>query len=143
MKERSLPFPLRLPLIKEHSRLHSARYYDHPDGVDLVGKLIGVNRMIYPACFAHGVLGFVQEPSQSLGAAFIRGLQYSLPGFICANAFVTTTFLSTYLRGKDDYLNYQIGAVAAATALGATQKSFLLGCGLSVFFGKWRRSQIL
>lgn len=134
MKNRFLPFPLRLK--REDSYIRTVRYHDHPEGEDLMGKLVAVNHLIYQGCLANGAMGFMQEKSQSLGSAFLKGYQYTWPGFAIASAFVATTFFSTNLRGKDDYLNYQLGGVGAGIILGGVHRSHILGVGSSIFFGK-------
>ncbi len=52
-----------------------------------------------------------------------------------AAAFAATTCIATSVRGKDDRLNYVIGAASSAAIYGAWRNSLSSGLNAAFFFG--------
>lgn len=81
----------------------TAKYYDHPEGKDLLGKLVAINRTVYPYCFISGaMMGLMEQDTRSLAHAFTRGYRYFWPGFAMASTFTGVSYFATNIRGKDD-----------------------------------------
>lgn len=106
-----IPLYVRYQRVRD-TYLHKVKYYDKPEGQDLLGKLIATNREILPygvtwglvdAFFFNGRLlpGFQQK--------FGRVLHFTWPAVGVATAFTTTTYFAAKFRnGKDDLygINY-------------------------------------
>lgn len=80
-----------------------AKYYDHPEGEDALGKVFATNR--YAVCAALGVstidVLMVSHP-KGYAPTLARYLFYGGPFIGMATAFTLGTFLFTRLREKDD-----------------------------------------
>lgn len=97
-----LPWYFRYQRIRD-SYFYKAKYYDKPDGEDLMSKLIAVNR---PA-FTYGtVSGLCYAAMHSKPACFQtkfgQVLYFIWPFMGAATAFATVTYFSTKIRQKDD-----------------------------------------
>lgn len=64
-----------------------------------------------------------------------RFVYYMGPLTAMAAAFAATTCIATSLRGKDDRLNYVIGAVSSAAIYGAWKNNISSGLNAAVFLG--------
>lgn len=85
------------------SYLYTVRYYDTPEGQDLLGKLIAANRAVWPyATTAGAMMGLMEQNATNLPMAFTRGFRYFWPGFALVSTFTGVTYFSTNIRGKDD-----------------------------------------
>ncbi len=85
------------------SSLLKAKYYDHPEGEDAVGKVFATNR--YAVCTALGVstidVLMISHP-KGYAATLGRYLYFTGPFMGMATAFTLGTYMSTRLREKDD-----------------------------------------
>lgn len=97
-----LPYFLRWQR-RNDSYLYKARYYDKPEGEDLMGKLIAINR---PALQYGAMAGMCYAFMHSKPAGFQgtvgKILYFTWPAMGAATAFATVTYFSTKLRQKDD-----------------------------------------
>lgn len=64
-----------------------------------------------------------------------RFVYYMGPMTAMAAAFAATTCIATSIRGKDDRLNYVIGAASSAAVYGAWKNSISSGLNAAVLFG--------
>lgn len=58
------------------------------------------------------------------------------PAVGMASAFTTGTYIATNLRGKDDKVNYAVGACSAAGVAGAWMRSPVIGFSMCLAFCK-------
>lgn len=99
--DRIVPLTHRLRLKERY--LFKQGYYDHPEGVDFLGKLVATNKY---ALF-YGVLWSWNEValhSKVKGFQRIAGrfIYFTGPFLGMATAFTTVTYGATKLRNKDD-----------------------------------------
>lgn len=79
------------------------RYHDKPEGEDLFGKLIAINRWAYPLLTTNAVMmGCMHSDASTYKQAITASLYYLWPGFAAATTFATVTYFSTNIRKKDD-----------------------------------------
>lgn len=64
-----------------------------------------------------------------------RFVHYMGPMTAMAAAFAGTVCIATSVRGKDDRLNYVLGALSSASIYGAARKSVNAGLGAAVTLG--------
>lgn len=82
---------------------YTVKYHDYPEGEDLAGKLIAVNRLVYPYCLVSGLMmGLMEQRTTGLGMAFVRGYNYFWPGLAAASMFTSVAYFGAHFRGKDD-----------------------------------------
>lgn len=104
MKARVMPwwFPLR--------RIHDtywfkARYYNKPEGEDLLEKLVASNRIAMTWGFAWGIVDSTILARKQGYAHMIGRLWFcTWPAAGAATAFTTTAYFGAKLREKDDLL---------------------------------------
>lgn len=102
MKWRAVPW-LWKSQRQNDSYLATVKYYDRPDGEDLLGKLVAINRTVYPYCVVSGLMmGLMEQRTTNLAMAFTRGWHYFWPGFAVASTFAGVSYISHNLRKKDD-----------------------------------------
>lgn len=101
MKRRILPWFI-LRNRPSQSIFKTAKYYDHPNGEDLFGKLVAINRTVYPYCATGALMMSFTERTKNLPQAFVRGWHYFWPGLGMASTFVGVSYTAHHLRGKDD-----------------------------------------
>lgn len=92
---------------KYDTYLWKAKYYDHPEGEDLVGKLVATNRILLPIGFIIGAADALMHKNLN-GFQKISGriLHWTWPFAGIATAFTATTYFGAKLREKDDlYVN--------------------------------------
>lgn len=98
--------PLGHKIINFRSPLWRNNYYDHPDGEDLIGKLVATNRWALYGGIMYGVFDVTMgqgRPEKGGYQARIGRIGYwTLPLLGCATAFTTVVYASTRLRQKDD-----------------------------------------
>lgn len=83
--------------------INNVRYYGKPEGEDLLGKLVAINRTVYPYCVMSGaMMGLMEQRTTNLPSAITRGFRYFWPGFAMASTFAGVSYFATNLRGKDD-----------------------------------------
>lgn len=83
--------------------LYKVKYYDHPDGEDLLGKIVAINRCVYPYAAVAGAMdAFMHKQTKGFQQTAGRILHWMWPAFGAATAFASVTYFSTKLRGKDD-----------------------------------------
>lgn len=102
MRYRVIPLLWRLPKLKQNW-FHTCSYNDHPEGEDLAGKLVALNRTVVPYVTAWGVvdaLMFTCQPTAQLRIG--RILYFMWPAVACSTVYATTTYVATNIRKKDD-----------------------------------------
>uniref|UniRef100_A0A336MGC7 NADH dehydrogenase [ubiquinone] 1 alpha subcomplex subunit 11 n=1 Tax=Culicoides sonorensis TaxID=179676 RepID=A0A336MGC7_CULSO len=119
--------------VTESKTLLQRRYYDQPEGEDMVGKLIATNKwaVVFGVAFST-VDVLLYSRTKGYLATMSRYLKFTAPLVGVATAFTCGTFLSTRMRGKDDNWNYMVGAVASGGVLGAAMRCpqrGLFACG--------------
>lgn len=86
--------------------LYTVKYYDKPEGQDLLGKLVATNRITIPFGFTWGVCDAMFHGGRMLDGfqhKFGRILHFTWPAAGVATAFTTATYFAAKLRnGKDD-----------------------------------------
>lgn len=99
-------------------------YYDKPEGKDPIGKVWGLNK--YAIALAVGWTAvdsfYITQAITPLHVAQNFGY-YLFPLTGLATTFSCVTYISTNLRGKDDRLNYVMGAMACLPVLHAWKKT--------------------
>lgn len=97
-----LPWYIRYQRLRD-SYIYKAKYYDKPEGEDLLSKLIAVNR---PALLYGTVSGLMYACMHSNPACIQtkigQVLYFVWPFAGAASAFATTTYFSAKFRQKDD-----------------------------------------
>lgn len=97
-----------VPLYIRYQRLHdtylyTAKYYDKPEGQDLLGKLIASNRQLLPIGVIWGTVDcFMHSKATGLQQRLGRVIHFAWPAAAVATTFTTTTYFATRLRQKDD-----------------------------------------
>lgn len=104
-------------------------YYDKPEGEDIVGKLIAVNKHAFAIGSVVGLydVGMYSKHLKGLQPNVGRYLYYVGPFVGMASVFTTVVYASTKVRGKDDTWNYTLGAYAAGGIFGAWKRSGFWG----------------
>lgn len=164
MRWRVLPWYIRYPRVHD-TYPFKVKYYDKPDGQDLLGKLIACNRNTVPYGIMYGIIDSLMHSPNISGvqARIGRVVHFTWPAAACATTFTTVTYFATKLRQKDDgysskcsnshrkivkktiipsflffSLNYGLGAIAAGSVVGAWQRSHVTGWVASLFFCKYQ-----
>lgn len=115
------------------------RYYDQPEGVDLVGKLIATTR---PAFLIGSTYALCDIVLNSKNAKQMRGFQACAGRYVYLTApivgmaytFTFATYAAINTRKKDDIWNYVFGGYAAGGILGMWLRSTYWGwAGGTVF----------
>lgn len=102
MKWRSIPWLWKTQRPRD-SYWSTVKYHDHPEGEDLLGKLVAINRLVYPYCLVKGLMmGLMEQRTTGLGMAFVRGWHFFWPGFAVASTFTSVAYFGARFRGKDD-----------------------------------------
>ncbi|XP_031620708.1 uncharacterized protein LOC116339146 [Contarinia nasturtii] len=117
--------------------LYSVKYYDKPEGEDLLGKLIAINRTCIPWGFTVGVTDALMHGGRFLPTyqqQFGRFVHFMWPTIAVPTAFATTTYFCAKIRQKDDLWNYSAGAIAAGSVVGGWQRCHITGWTASLFF---------
>lgn len=97
-----------VPWYIRYQRLHdtypfTVKYYDKPEGQDLLGKVIAINRIVLPYASAAGVAAaFMHTKVTGFQATAGRIFYFVWPISGAATAFATTSYFGAKLRGKDD-----------------------------------------
>lgn len=114
-----------------------SNYYDKPDGQDVGGKMLATNKYALIAGLGYATTDclFLSKPV-GYGPTIARYIYFTGPLMGMASAFTMVTYTSARMRGKDDKLNYVIGAFAAGGVYGAWKKSVLGGLLAGAAFGK-------
>lgn len=94
------------PLLKIHPGnlgILRRKYYDEPEGKDLVGKLIATNRyaLVCGSGMAWGDCALHTKPSTLTGALARFGF-WVTPAVCLATTYTVITYAATTIRGKDD-----------------------------------------
>lgn len=78
-------------------------YYDHPEGEDIIGKMIATNKFAVLVGVAFSTVDvLLYSHTKGYMATLGRYLKFTGPLVGVASAFTLGTFMSTRLRGKDD-----------------------------------------
>lgn len=103
-------------------------YFKHPDGEDLVGKMLYCNRITGAMGLGVAFLDvqLYNKPKSYLGALG-RIAYWTGPALGMSTAFVAVAYIATNIRKKDDSWNYALGGAAAGSILGAFRKSLTVG----------------
>lgn len=88
---------------KRDTYLYTVRYYDKPEGQDLAGKLIAVNRPAILYGTTSGVCyAFMHSNPTGFQETLGKVLYFVWPFMGAATSFATVTYFSAKLRQKDD-----------------------------------------
>lgn len=104
------------------------KYFDTPDGEDLLQKLLVVLKPTALAALGFSTIDVMlySHPKgylQTIG----RYAYISVPLISMASAFVVTTNMCANIRKKDDKINWVIGACAAGAIFGVWRRSPQMG----------------
>lgn len=79
------------------------KYYDKPEGEDLLGKIIAINRNAYLYPLVFGVIDATMHKNLK-GFQNIAGrvFHFVWPAVGASTAFATATYFGAKTRGKDD-----------------------------------------
>lgn len=91
---------------RRDSYLYTVKYYDKPEGQDLVGKLIATNRILIPFGLTWGLMDAFFHGGRNMPGfqqKFGRVVHFTWPAAGVATAFTSTVYFATKFRnGKDD-----------------------------------------
>lgn len=120
-------------------------YYDHPEGEDLLGKLVYTSKISGAAGWIWGLLKVLNENPVTFRERMFLCVKPSSAGIGMAIAFTATTFLATNLRKKDDELNYILGGLAAGGVFGTltSATSGFYACVAFTFCGCLKKNSII
>lgn len=97
-----LPQYIRFQRFRDHY-LCTAKYYDKPDGKDLLSKLIAINRPALQYGLVSGLCySFMHSKPACWQTHAGRVLYFVWPFMTAATSFATVTYFSTKIRQKDD-----------------------------------------
>lgn len=97
-----LPWYIRFQRIRD-SYIYTAKYYDKPDGQDLMGKLVAVNRPALQYGLLSGLsYSFMHSKPADWQTHTGRVLYFVWPFMTAATSFAAVTYFSTKIRQKDD-----------------------------------------
>lgn len=151
-----LPIP-PLSLGIKNLGIYKREYYDEPEGKDLIGKLIGTNRIGFATGFftAWVDCSLYTKPKTITGILGRFGY-WITPCLGMATTYTIVTYAATNLRGKDDMYgicwnhfyvifdlfhfinrwNPVLGGFCSAGVYGAWMRCHVTGYTLGLFFGK-------
>lgn len=79
------------------------KYYDHPDGEDIIGKMIATNKWAVAVGVAFSTVDvLLYSHTKGYTATLARYVKFTGPLVGIASAFTLGTFMTTRFRGKDD-----------------------------------------
>ncbi|XP_055531675.1 uncharacterized protein LOC129722334 [Wyeomyia smithii] len=115
--------------------LLNTRYYDKPEGTDLFGKMIATNKYALAAGLGYSSIEvlMVSKP-KGIMPSLARYVYFTGPFVGMASAFTVGAYTANKLRGKDDIINYVVGAFAAGGVYGAWRRSVVSGLVSGIFF---------
>lgn len=89
---------------KKHELLpYKAKYYDKPEGEDLLGKLLATNRLVIPFGLIVGLSdAFMHQNFTDYQRIAGRVFHWTWPFVGVATAFTTTAYFGAKIRQKDD-----------------------------------------
>lgn len=97
-----LPYYIRSQRIRD-TFLYKARYYDKPEGEDLLAKLVAVNRPAFQYGTVSGMCyAFMHSKPAGFQESVGKILYFVWPFMGAATSFATVTYFSAKLRKKDD-----------------------------------------
>lgn len=103
-------------------------YYDSPDGQDLAGKFVYMNKWAGFIGFAAGTFDVLMvSHTKGYLATLARYMTFMGPSFGVASAYTVGSYAAHSIRGKDDFFNQIVGAMGAGGALGAATHRPQLG----------------
>lgn len=120
----------------ENWPLKRAEYYAHPEGEDLLTKVMATNR------YAFMIGGLIGSYDIVMYSKHLKGFQpnmgrvlyWVLPFVGMANAYTFTTYALTRARGKDDNWNCAAGGYMAGGIVGIWQKNKAMGWMFGTIF---------
>ncbi|XP_012271824.1 uncharacterized protein LOC105695105 [Orussus abietinus] len=122
---------LREPWYEKYAKL---RYFNAPDGEDLLGKLWGSGRIALLTGINFGLLDALVL-SRPFRVPTLNNLAYStMPLLGIATTFTSVTYAATNIRGKDDVYNYVLGAAATAPVTHLWLKKPFWTFNITLFF---------
>lgn len=79
------------------------KYYEHPEGEDIVGKMIATNKWAVAVGVGFSTVDvLLYSNTKGYMATLSRYIKFTAPLVGVASAFTLGTFMTTRLRGKDD-----------------------------------------
>ncbi|XP_038211106.1 NADH dehydrogenase [ubiquinone] 1 alpha subcomplex subunit 11 [Zerene cesonia] len=118
------------------SSLLTYKYYDTPEGQDILKKTIVTSKN---ACLASIPIAtfdvlLYSHPQGFFNTAFRYGTYFGT-AIGMASAFTLTANIAQNVRGKNDGLNYFMGGAASGVVFSALRKLPLLSLPMSIFLG--------
>lgn len=92
----------------ESKSLLQRNYYDHPEGEDIIGKMIATNKYALAVGIGFSTVDvLLYSHTKGYLATLARYAKFTGPLLGVASAFTLGTFMTTRLRGKDDTYVFQ------------------------------------
>lgn len=105
MRYRALPLSAQYHRYENFKNLVGTKYhyYNHPEGEDLLGKIIHLNGTFVPPALFYGLYdAFMVKQEKTPFLRTVRTLHFVWPTAACATAFATGAYFANRIRGKDD-----------------------------------------
>lgn len=95
--------PLNLRYNHRESWLYNQSYYDDPEGVNLLGKLVAANKLaLIPGTFLAWADIWIGSKPTGYQKILGRFPYWNYPFLASASLFTVTTFAATRIRNTDD-----------------------------------------
>lgn len=109
------------------------KYHNSPDGTEPLEKIIATSKYGFTAGLATGIYecGMNEAINGPLKAANCMAF-HVIPLTAIAATFAATTYAATKIRGKDEPLNYAIGAMVSSSIIYKVLKRPMLAFGWGV-----------
>lgn len=100
-----------LPLMSQYHRYLNLKqliatkyhYYNRPEGEDLMGKIIHLNRLAWGPAMFYGIFDSIMiKQEKTFYTRTARIIHFMWPAAACATAFATGAYAANRIRGKDD-----------------------------------------
>lgn len=122
------------------------KYYDKPEGEDVVGKLVYMNTNAFIFGSGYGLYDIVMfsKNLRTFDQKLFRYLQFALPPVGMATAWTFLTQVTTKLRGEEGYLNYIPGSLIAGGIFGRVFASQPIGwtAGFIITLGSFAKKRM-
>lgn len=117
-------------------KLLNYKYYDSPEGEDVIYKTIAISKFGAVAGLGYGVFDVLMY-SRTKGFVNTAGRLgwYVGPLVGAAAAFAVTANVTQNIRGKNDKLNYFLGGAVSGLILSAWQRVPVMAVPLAMIFG--------
>ncbi|XP_043279939.1 uncharacterized protein ND-B14.7 [Venturia canescens] len=104
--------------------LNKPRYYDTPEGQAPFEKIVAcAKKAIVAGVFIGGLDCVWHTDAKNFGEVVNCMSYWVVPMVGMASTWASVTYISTKVRGKDDWVNYVVGAAACAPIIHAWKKT--------------------